>query len=214
MDANSPGSPPRPKASTLRSGRDWVSGPTIVGPRSKRMRFNYLRYLVNKIYFTEVTLSEEEQAIASLLQLELESYRDPSFQKKYASQLRETSFILTFSGYGSILLQSIPEVAIAFATSDLCVTKWAFYGRYHSSYSNQFKIEERVRRYRHPTPSRYVGVGYRDKGSSRNLAIDGTPTWQQVALFLAGREREESVSSSRYNPLSQDDFWELGVVPC
>jgi hypothetical protein len=29
-------------------------------------------------------------------------------------------------------------------------------------------------------PARYIGIGYKDKGSARNLAYDGSPSWQEV----------------------------------
>lgn len=31
-------------------------------------------------------------------------------------------------------------------------------------------------------PDRYIGKGYGDKGTARNSAVDGSPTWQQIAL--------------------------------
>jgi len=34
---------------------------------------------------------------------------------------------------------------------------------------------------RPPPPKRFVGVGYRDNGHRRNVALDGSPSWQEVA---------------------------------
>jgi hypothetical protein len=40
---------------------------------------------------------------------------------------------------------------------------------------------------------RYIGVGYKDKGSKRDLAKDASPNWQEVAATsaLLSREKEE-----------------------
>jgi hypothetical protein len=43
--------------------------------------------------------------------------------------------------------------------------------------------ESLIRRGRIP-PKRFIGIGYRDKGSIRNLAYDGSPPWQEVASSL------------------------------
>lgn len=42
-----------------------------------------------------------------------------------------------------------------------------------------------------PEP-RYIGVGYRDKGSSRVKSYDGSPSWQDVATFLGEDTAEKS----------------------
>jgi hypothetical protein len=45
-------------------------------------------------------------------------------------------------------------------------------------------------------PKAYIGKGYRDKGSAKNLSKDGSPSWQEVAthrgpLYHKGRKYEE-----------------------
>lgn len=30
-------------------------------------------------------------------------------------------------------------------------------------------------------PERYIGIGYRDKGTAKNPAVDGSPSWQEIA---------------------------------
>jgi len=37
-------------------------------------------------------------------------------------------------------------------------------------------------------PKRFIGVGYKDKGTKRDPAIDGSPNWKEVAM---ARSREE-----------------------
>jgi hypothetical protein len=41
------------------------------------------------------------------------------------------------------------------------------------------------------TPAKaYIGIGYKDKGSRREPALDGSPKWQEVATFNANKEAE------------------------
>jgi hypothetical protein len=41
-------------------------------------------------------------------------------------------------------------------------------------------------------PKRFIGVGYQDKGNRRDPAVDGTPSWQQVATSEVMRSKEET----------------------
>lgn len=51
-------------------------------------------------------------------------------------------------------------------------------------------------------PKAYIGVGYKDKGTRRDVSVNGTPGWQEVGSHFANREREaEELDSS--SPVSQ-----------
>jgi hypothetical protein len=39
-------------------------------------------------------------------------------------------------------------------------------------------------------PKRYIGIGYRDKGSARDPARDGSPSWQVIASYISNLERQ------------------------
>jgi len=43
-----------------------------------------------------------------------------------------------------------------------------------------------------PPPKRFIGVGYKDKGTCRDPAFDGSPGWQFYATFFANLERMEA----------------------
>jgi hypothetical protein len=45
--------------------------------------------------------------------------------------------------------------------------------------------------YRTKVPKRYIGVGYRDKGSKKMPHLDGTPCWQEVYIKRFRNEDEE-----------------------
>jgi hypothetical protein len=55
-------------------------------------------------------------------------------------------------------------------------------------------------------PKRFIGVGYKDKGSRRDPAFDGTPSWQETAQYLSNLEREaEELDSSFSDPPELDE---------
>jgi hypothetical protein len=39
-------------------------------------------------------------------------------------------------------------------------------------------------------PKKIIGVGYKDKGTRRNNAEDGSPSWKEVASYFSYKERE------------------------
>lgn len=47
------------------------------------------------------------------------------------------------------------------------------------------------------TPSRFIGVGYKDKGSRRIPSKDGSPTWQEVASQNFQSETDRSINEER-----------------
>lgn len=51
-------------------------------------------------------------------------------------------------------------------------------------------------------PKAYIGVGYRDKGSRKDVAYDGSPHWKEVASHNAEMERrlEEEIEISGFQP--------------
>lgn len=47
---------------------------------------------------------------------------------------------------------------------------------------------------------RFIGVGYKDQGNMKNIALDGTPSWQEVA---------NSKLPYRYNPREENGDYKL-----
>jgi len=46
-------------------------------------------------------------------------------------------------------------------------------------------------------PVRFIGVGYKDKGTRRDTAVDGSPGWKEIGTFFSNQEREaEELDSS------------------
>lgn len=55
-----------------------------------------------------------------------------------------------------------------------------------SSYCIQFPSEMKPQYLR---PKRFIGVGYKDHGMHRNLALDGSPTWKEVNSVISEIQR-------------------------
>ena len=62
------------------------------------------------------------------------------------------------------------------------------YSRFIETYEYRTKQYDRIK----IPPKRYVGVGYRDQGSRRNVAYDGSPSWQEVATSAIMRDSQEN----------------------
>lgn len=60
-------------------------------------------------------------------------------------------------------------------------------GSYHIIFSNPEGVLNRDL-----PPTRYIGVGYKDKGSARNEAEDASPGWQEIASSVSNLERKIS----------------------
>lgn len=181
MDRNDPGSPPRPEASTPLNqiGEDRRRILWVRGSSSMTKRVQYLRYLVNKIHYLG-PLDQKESVVAFILLEQALSFRCPLFQRKYCKLLRASKLVL--SNDNSPMGPLLRELEFLNPFSGLRMKPRAFYGKYHSA-DPDFTVEVRTRRVRRPPPRRFVGVGYRDKGSRRNPATDATPSWQEVALI-------------------------------
>jgi hypothetical protein len=52
---------------------------------------------------------------------------------------------------------------------------------------------------------RYIGVGYKDKGSCRDVAFDSSPHWKEVATFFSNQEREAEESIQDPFLLAEED---------
>lgn len=63
---------------------------------------------------------------------------------------------------------------------------------------NSFRIQFRSQWIPPKRVERYIGVGYKDKGTRRVPELDGSPSWQDVAREFANREREQEEAELAY----------------
>ena len=60
-------------------------------------------------------------------------------------------------------------------------------------------------------PPKFIGVGYKDKGTRRNLAKDGSPDWKYVATFLK-KDRLEVYQTEFSDPRDPRVHENVGIL--
>lgn len=170
------------------------AGTAVIYKRGIR-RVHLERLIVTRIRTrrNEVKVDEILILYDNLLYLLELSERDPSFNKKFGKTLE----VLTKDLKSLNLRTGIPAKIVDY-----------LYIKFKNPIYNDFLIPSRnykqatrtlQRAYRlkatknnvsrpNPPPKRWIGVGYRDKGSARDWAKDGSPSWQEVAMSLYVKE--------------------------
>lgn len=158
--------------------------------RKGTKQITILRFLVAKFVYEDRGLGLEEYlALYDLwLRLSRKASVDKEFSKKYAEWLITIQHLLAElrlqKVFPAILNPKLQKDMINFLKPYL-PSKQAYYG-----YVKNRKIMDSVRiKFRSalvpegkiPKPKRVIGVGYRDHGNLRNKAINGNPSWQEVA---------------------------------
>jgi len=167
----------------------------VIGKSVKRVSLQ--RYLVSKIaYFPEKVVERDIWALFSnQLFLQEKALREQDFGQKFGSSLEDLSKILKSLNLSSGVTQRgvrlmggrFQEVLVGFLVPKRNYQSWE--SRMGSTYHLIFAEPEGVKKKDLPTKSR-IGVGYRDKGSTRDKAKDGSPPWQEIATRVANLERE------------------------
>lgn len=175
-------------------------------------RMTLFRFLLGKLVFSNEGLSIEEYLLLYHLYFDLSDLveKDPKFGKKYEANLEGlTSLIQNLSRvtiFPVILKESSRELVIR-RFQDFIPTPRAYFGL-----SGQRDLRQSYRLVLNDTlvpkkipPKRFIGVGYKDKGSRRDPAYDGSPSWQEVASYFANLERESEELDSSILSLPDED---------
>jgi hypothetical protein len=167
----------------------FKSGTEVIYTRGIR-RITLERLIISRIVWKKdnVTFDEIIVLYDNLLYLQDLALRDPSFKEKFGSTLE-------------VLAKDLKNLDLN--RQDPGMVSQLLYNRFRQSIYDNFIIPQRnlstvekhlcnaytLRATKLPgipikmlPPKRWVGIGYRDKGSARNLAKDGSPTWQEVAM--------------------------------
>jgi hypothetical protein len=157
-----------------------------ISPKAKRIQLQ--RFLLSKFvnFKEELEMRDICCLFENQLWLERKCLSDSDFCKKFGRDLESLSIILQ-------------QINFRVETSDRAINK--FSERIHDNltslilpkrnylaakkvnnglYSLIDSRPQGVLKKSIPPKSR-IGIGYRDKGSARDLAFDGSPTWQEVA---------------------------------
>jgi len=164
-------------------------------------RITLLRFLLAKLVYSMEGLSIEEFLCVFHLYYDLTEMSDPLFNAKWKSFLEGVKDILDdISGEKEFPVQIQQDVQINLDFFEgKFPTKREFFGL-----SGQRDLRRSFRLVLNDTlvPQkkplvRYIGVGYKDKGTRRNLAEDGSPGWKEIGTYFSNLEREaEELDSS------------------
>jgi len=166
--------------------------------RRPRNQLTVARYLLSSYYIYNETLDFEEQLCLNEVMLALLDIRDPLFKHKYGTAVRYSAVLLAIFNNNKI---SRTEKVVAISKTQVNLHGvWLRERQYkaaevsYSSVIRSFVLRARSYKRRRFPPKRYIGVGYRDKGSRKNLAYDGSPSWQEVASadYLGGIQENSS----------------------
>jgi len=168
----------------------------IVVKYSRRLkRISLQRYLVSRVVF-EVTQVNVEREIFALFDnqiwLEQKCLTDSDFNRKFGKSLEVLSTLLKEINLSAgISTKAILRLSGRFKTAlpGFFVPK-RNYPDFKHRFSRLFQVVTLAPPSEHNRklpPKRTMGTGYRDKGTARNLAKDGSPSWQEVAS-RAGQE--------------------------
>lgn len=179
--------------------------------KSGTNRPTLFRFLLAKLVYEEADsgLSVEEYLVLCELYLSLTLSTDPSVVEKYGSDLKGleplfhklhevTSFPIRLENEFRTELKLQLQQRIG-----LFPSPQAYFGlRGSRDLRRSFLVTFRSSLFPKVPNKRYIGVGYKDKGTRRNPATNGTPSWQEVASldldgeFRVGEEAEGSMLPS------------------
>lgn len=149
-------------------------------------RITLQRLIISQIVFEKekVQLKDLLLLFDNLLYLQELALKDPGFQKKFGNHLERLAIILKNSRLSYTPTRaSFDKLSHKFKEElehfliphrNLAEVAKHFKGKYEVRQGTKSGI---------PVGSlplkRYIGIGYRDKGTARNLAEDGSPSWQE-----------------------------------
>lgn len=167
----------------------------LIAKKTKRISLE--RYLLSKVAFFPDTVNERDLLALFLNHIDLQekAEHEMDFAQKFGSDLESVSTILkSINLTHGVSKRSLTVMSekVKVVLSHYIVPRRNFEDfklRFHNSYHLIFREPQGV-----PTDTlpakRWIGVGYRDKGSAKDKAIDASPSWQSVATVAAGLERE------------------------
>lgn len=171
------------------------SGITITYSRKLR-RINLLRILVTKIVFRkdEVTFEEIVVFYDNLLWALEFCQKQPHFAAKFGSSLEELAKVSrtvrwrpdSIPGNLEKLSHELRNLDDFYIPNRNFLGNWKYVkGLFHVAP----KHTEMGRLTKTIPPKPYIGVGYKDKGTRRDTAQDGSPSWQEVAMDRRGERQ-------------------------
>jgi hypothetical protein len=173
--------------------------PSLVKIGKKTKRVSLQRYLTTKIVIEPERVSEADMVclFENQLWLERKCLQDRNFFRKYSDSVYTLSFFLKEADLRRFNLPILVQFSKRIKPSliDFLVPA-RHYPQWKSRFCGRFSfnpniLDKGLSAYflsKKLPPKRSMGTGYRDKGSRRNLAKDGSPDWREVASALSSAE--------------------------
>lgn len=161
-----------------------------------------LKFLLAKLIYSAEGMNLEEYLLIFHLYFELLDTRDPLFQAKYKNHFeRIGSLLVKMNGikvFPIIPKDGTKNEIIRYLENFLPTAREFFGLAGQRDLRNCFRLVlNDTIVIQAPPPKRFIGVGYKDKGTCRDPAFDGSPGWQFYARYFANLEREaEELDSS------------------
>lgn len=167
---------------------------SIVVIRSNVKRITLQRVICSKIAWRgEVTLEEIHVLFQNQLWLEQKCLTDGQFEKKFGRSLEDLSVFLKQANLSRGLTEgAVGLLGVKLKTLTDFILPSRNLGQMElligkSFYTRPYK-ESGIPTKQLP-PKKVIGRGYRDHGTARNSAVDGSPKWQEVASHVTSIER-------------------------
>jgi len=173
-------------------------------------RKTLFRFLLAKMMYEDSGIHLDEYLVLFSLYYDLQQIEDAGFSKKYDDWFSRHDRFFRELGQAThfpvrLNMENITEHLLK-QMSPLLPSKQAYFGlkgqrNIRLGYEVQLNSSLPPVRVR---PKAYIGVGYRDKGTRRDFAKNGNPSWQEVSShnFELERRAEEEldVSSDHLGP--------------
>jgi hypothetical protein len=156
-------------------------------------RFKLFRFLLSKIRYSKDGFHLDDYLCLWNLYFLLIEEKDPKFQKRLFL-LQDENLVKVLEQLRDIRVFPYNPRETTFHILDrlpLIYHSRSYFGMESSGWSKHYRLSFNSRLVRRkPRPVPYIGVGYKDKGSRRDVALDGTPKWQIIGSISAFKERE------------------------
>lgn len=172
-------------------------------------RMVLLKFLLAKLVYSKEGISVEEYLVIYHIFYEILDSRDPLFIAKYENTIKSLSNVLQ-------KLSNIKEFPVIPTEGSGFMLQRLLNGflpspREYFGLAGQRDLRQSFRLVlsdsivpSKPAPKRFIGVGYKDKGTCRDPAYDGTLPWSHYATYFANLEREAEELDSSSSILSED----------
>lgn len=178
--------------------------------------FTTLRYLTSKLVYTDLDFSSMEAVVlfCAFEEVMLKIEQDPSARAKYMHE------IFTFRAvYQSLdrLIKLEPSQRLQMMKETYGFHRGKIFSRRYyfavEGQANKLYLTFIKTRFPKRFPAKaFVGKGYGDHGTARNEALDGTPSWQEVASLEVDIEGGNARDPDFFRSLQVHQSQLLGVL--